>query len=265
MNTKKYSKEFIAGCFVLVGLLCIAYMTVKLGRMELFSNKGYTISAAFSSVSGLRVGANVEIAGVTVGRVTDIRLTADHSAAHVTLNMQDGILVGPNAVAAVKTSGIIGDKFIELSPGSIDKPIGNGGVIQATMAAADIDDIINQFSMSSACWADAYTLTGIFSSITGLRVGAAVQISGVSVGQVSAIDLDPNMGTAAVHMNINPSVELPSDVIASIKTNGLIGGKFISLSLGASDEILKDGGYIHDTVPSLDIEALISKYALGGV
>lgn len=265
MNTRKYSREFIAGCFVLIGLICIAYMTIKLGRMELFSRQGYFVSAVFSSVSGLRVGADVEIAGVSVGRVTEIGLEQGMAAARVTLNMRDGVVLGEDTVAAIKTSGIIGDKFIELSPGNTQKPMQPGGVITASMGAADIDDLINQFSMSSAYSSQAYTLHAMFSSVAGLQVGAAVQIAGVSVGQVSAITLDHAMGVASISMRINREVELPSDVIASIKTNGLIGGKYVSLSLGASEEVLKDGGSIHDTEPSLDIEALISKFALGGV
>ena len=265
MNTKKYSHEFIAGCFVLLGLICIGYMTIKLGRMELFSQKGYFVSAVFSNVAGLRVGASVEIAGVAVGRVTGINLEQESAAARVAINVREGIKVGENAIAAIKTSGIIGDKYIEIMPGTIAKPLAEGGRITSTKSAADIDDLIDQFSMASTHSTNSYRLTGIFSSVAGLREGAAVQIAGVSVGQVSAITLNQEMGVAAVSMRINKHVPLPEDVIASVKTNGLIGGKYVSLSLGASEEMLEDGGIIHYTEPSLDIEALISKYALGGV
>jgi len=265
MNTKKYSREFIAGCFVLLGLICIGYMTIKLGRMELFSQQGYFVSAVFSNVSGLRVGAGVEIAGVAVGRVIGISLEQESAAARVTINIREGIKVGENATAAIKTSGIIGDKYIDIMPGNAAKFLAGVGEIVSTRISADIDDLIGQFSMTSAHSTNFYQLTGIFSSVAGLREGAAVQIAGVSVGQVSAITLDQTVGVAVVSMRIDKDVQLPADVIASVKTNGLIGGKYISLSLGASEEMLKDGGMIHDTEPSLDIEALISKYALGGV
>lgn len=265
MNTKKYSREFIAGCFVLLGLICIGYMTVKLGKMELFSSKGYFVSATFSSVSGLRVGAEVEIAGVSVGRVTEISLDQSIPAARVVMNMKDGIVLGENTVAAISTSGIIGDKFIDITPGDTSRPLGPGGEITTSMGASNLDNLINQFSMASAYSTDAYTISGVFSSVAGLQPGATVQISGVSVGQVSGITLDHVLGTATVHMRIDKDIELPDDVMASVKTNGLIGGKYISLSLGASEELLADGDIIHNTEPSMDIEALISKYALGGV
>ena len=70
-------RETAVGVFVLIGLLCVGYLTIKLGRMELFSQKGFEMSARFDSVSGLRVGADVELAGVPVGRVTAIRLDPD--------------------------------------------------------------------------------------------------------------------------------------------------------------------------------------------
>ncbi len=265
MNTKKYSREFTVGCFVLLGIICIGYMTIKLGRMELFSRQGYSVSAVFSSISGLRVGADVEIAGVPVGRVTGVALESDGAAARVSMNLDIGIKVGADAIAAIKTSGIIGDKFVDIAPGNTKNLLPEGGAITATMGAADIDDLINQFSMASAYSPNSYYLTGVFSSVAGLQAGAAVQIAGVSVGQVASITLDRDLGTAQVELRINKNVQLPEDVIASVKTNGIIGGKYVSISLGASETMLKDGGTIHNTEPSLDIEALISKYALGGV
>ena len=69
-----FAKESIVGVFVVLGLVCVSYLTIKLGRMEVFDSSGYTVTARFSSVTGLRTGANVEIAGVPVGRVTSIRL-----------------------------------------------------------------------------------------------------------------------------------------------------------------------------------------------
>lgn len=264
MNTKKYSRELIAGCFVLLGLVCIAYMAVKLGKMELFSQKGYFVTAEFSTASGLRVGADVEIAGVNIGRVTEIGLDQQASVARVTMNVRDDIVMGVNTIASIRTSGIIGDKFIDITPGDISRPLPAGGVITATMGAANLDGLVNIFSMTSAYSAEAYTVNAVFSSVAGLSVGAAVQISGVSVGQIAGIELDHVMGTATVAMRIDKDVELPDDIMASVKTNGLIGGKYISLSLGASETLLADGDTIYNTESSMDIESLISKYAFSG-
>ena len=78
-----FSKEAAVGFFVMLGLVCVAYLTVKLGRMEVFHSEGYVLTASFNSVSGLRPGAEVEIAGVRVGRVKSIRLDDNESAVDI--------------------------------------------------------------------------------------------------------------------------------------------------------------------------------------
>lgn len=108
-----------------------------------------------------------------------------------------------------------------------------------------------------------YPLRARFTSVTGLKVGAQVEIAGVQVGQVESIFLDPKDQRAVVGFKIRQAVQLSDDVIASIKTAGLLGDKFIQLSPGGSETILKSGDLIIETEPALDIEALISKYAFG--
>ena len=108
-----------------------------------------------------------------------------------------------------------------------------------------------------------YYLKGRFLSVAGLKKGAQVVIAGVKVGQVDEILLDPEEQVAIVRMKILKKVVLTDDVIASVKTSGLIGDKYIKLSPGGSDEILKDGDVITDTESALDIEEIVSKYAFG--
>ena len=141
---KKYSMEFSVGLFVLVGLLCLGYMTVKLGKMELFSEKGHTFSARFSSISGLRVGASVEISGVPVGKVTSIALKTDSYEALVALQIDDDVVITDDAIASVKTSGIIGDKYVSISIGAGD-PVENGGEITETESAVDLEALISKY------------------------------------------------------------------------------------------------------------------------
>jgi len=92
-----------------------------------------------------------------------------------------------------------------------------------------------------------------------------VEIAGVQIGQVDSIRLDPKDYVAMVRLKIRKNIVLTDDVIASVKTSGLIGDKFIMLTPGGSDEILEPGDTITDTEPALDIEELISKYAFGDV
>ena len=112
---------------------------------------------------------------------------------------------------------------------------------------------------------NTYTVEALFSSVQGLRNGANVEISGVQVGRVSAIELDTETYTAKISMKINNTVALSEDTMAAIKTSGLIGDKFVELTPGGSDELLAEGAYITDTEPPVDLIALISKYVFGSL
>lgn len=109
-----------------------------------------------------------------------------------------------------------------------------------------------------------YTITAQFDNIAGVKKGASVQAAGVVVGQVSKIWLD-KAGVANVSLQLSKDVALSVDSMASVKSQGLIGDKFISLSFGGDDELFDDGGILTDTESSVDIESLISKFAFGDV
>ncbi len=109
-----------------------------------------------------------------------------------------------------------------------------------------------------------YTVTAQFDNIAGVKKGASVQIAGVVVGQVAKIWLDED-GVANVSLEVSKTIELPVDSMASVKSQGLIGDKFIALSLGGDEELFKAGGVITDTESAVDIESLISKFAFGDV
>ena len=138
-------KEAAVGFFVLLGLLCVAYLTVKLGRMELTGANGYTIYARFSSVMGLRPGAEVEIAGVRVGRVTEIRLDPEKFMAVVAMRLDDNVRLTDDAIASVKTSGLIGDKYVNLAPGGSGEPVKPGDTLFDTESAVDLESLISKY------------------------------------------------------------------------------------------------------------------------
>ena len=135
--------EFTVGIFVLVGMLCLGYLAIKLGKLELIGGDYYELTAEFSSTSGLKRGASVEIAGVQVGRVKDIGLKKD--LAVVVLAIQYGVPVFNDAIASIRTRGIIGEKFMELSPGGAGEPLQNGGTIQDTESGIDLEQVISQY------------------------------------------------------------------------------------------------------------------------
>jgi len=143
---KRATTETIVGIFVLIGILCLAYLSIKLGKMELFGNNFYQVYADFDSASGLKAGASVEIAGVEVGRVDRIVLDPKSgNRARVYLRIRDGVKVDEDVIASVRTRGIIGDKFILLKPGGADKLLANGGRIRETESAVDLEELVSKY------------------------------------------------------------------------------------------------------------------------
>lgn len=135
--------ELAVGAFVLVGVLCLGYMAIKLGKLDLVGGNYYDLYADFSSTSGLKSGAPIEIAGVEVGRVKAIHLK--NYQANVTLAIKSDIALYSDSIASIKTRGIIGEKFMEMSPGGAGDPLKAGDTIQDTEAGIDLEQVISQF------------------------------------------------------------------------------------------------------------------------
>lgn len=140
-----YSKETAVGIFVLICLLCVGYLTIKLGKMQLGSSNTYTVFARFESASGLRAGADVEIAGVPVGKVESIRLDQENYLAEVTVAINNDVELGEDVIASIKTSGLIGDKYIKLTPGGSPDLLENGSEITDTESSVDIEELISKY------------------------------------------------------------------------------------------------------------------------
>ena len=138
-------RNALIGVFVAIALACMAYLTIKLGRMEVFDDSGYTVTARFTSVAGLRVGANVEIAGVAIGKVSAIRLSTEDFSAQVDLRIDNGVPLSEDVMASVKTSGLIGDKYISITPGGSDEKLAAGSTITDTESSMDLESLIGKF------------------------------------------------------------------------------------------------------------------------
>ena len=142
---KKGNLELVVGIFMLIGIVCLCYLSVKLGKMELFGGDTYPVYAEFDSVSGLKQGAFVEIAGVEVGRIDAIVLLPDKSVARVNMRINSGVKLQDDVIAAVRTRGIIGDKFLKLKPGGSDKLLASGGRIRETESSVDIEELLSKY------------------------------------------------------------------------------------------------------------------------
>jgi len=140
MNQK--TSEIIVGLFVLVGIACLGYLAIKLGKLEVLGNRGYSVYADFSTVAGLKRGDPVEIAGVKVGRVESMGLVDDR--ARLVLRFDDGVKLQEDVIASVRARGLIGEKFVLVSPGASDKIIPPGGRIRETESPPDIPDLIGK-------------------------------------------------------------------------------------------------------------------------
>jgi phospholipid/cholesterol/gamma-HCH transport system substrate-binding protein len=142
---KKINFDAIVGLFVLSGFLAFAYMSLQLGEFSVFSmEKTYSVYATFGNVSGLKRGAIIEMAGVNVGKVNSISL-GENDQAKVQLQINDGVKISDDAIASVKTQGIIGDKYIKISPGGSEELLADGGVITETESALDLEELVSKY------------------------------------------------------------------------------------------------------------------------
>jgi len=142
---KKWSVEVSVGLFVLIGIACIGYLTIRLGKMEIIGDNYYTVSARFQSIAGLKAGSEVELAGVPVGQVEGFSLDQERWMAVVRMKIMKSIVLTEDVIASIKTAGLIGDKYIKLSPGVSDVPLKPGGMIIETESALDIEELISKF------------------------------------------------------------------------------------------------------------------------
>ena len=133
------------GIFVLVGLLCVAYLTVKLGKFEVLGGDYYVLKARFASVSGLKPGSSVEMAGVQIGTVDQISIDPELQVAEVELKIRKNITLSEDTVASIKTNGLIGDKYVKMSPGGSEDVLGDGDRIMETDSAIDLEELISRY------------------------------------------------------------------------------------------------------------------------
>jgi len=140
---KRIDTELLVGLFMIIGITCLTYLSIKLGRMEIIGDNGYKLYAEFSEIGGLKNGASVEIAGVEVGRVKNISL-ADYQA-KIELQINSGVKIQEDSIAAVKTKGLLGEKYIQISPGGDEKIIPPGGKIRETQPPLDLEKAIGNF------------------------------------------------------------------------------------------------------------------------
>jgi phospholipid/cholesterol/gamma-HCH transport system substrate-binding protein len=142
---KRFSVETAVGVFMIAGFLSFAWLAVKLGDVNLFGEETYAVKAQFVSVSGLKEGATVEIAGVTVGKVTKIDLDRGDYEAVVHMSIDRDVELQEDVIASIRTAGIIGDRYVSLMPGGAEEHIGPDGEIFETEPAINLEELVSKY------------------------------------------------------------------------------------------------------------------------
>ena len=138
--------EILVGIFVLACLISAGYLTLQLGDLQVFSSDYTQYRARFSEVGGLVEGSEVRISGVKVGRVNDIRLDRERFAVIVSFGVEQGIKLSDDTIVSVKTRGLIGDKYLNVSPGGSGIYLEPGDIIIDTRAPIDIQELISKYA-----------------------------------------------------------------------------------------------------------------------
>jgi phospholipid/cholesterol/gamma-HCH transport system substrate-binding protein len=148
MNTKQHT-ELLVGIFMLIGIIAITFLALRMGDINLFNNDEYVINAKFTSASGLREGAYVEMAGVTVGKVKRIKFDPESYLAIVSMSLPKTILIPDDSIASIRTAGIIGDKFIKISAGGSEDYVEDGMEIIETEPSINLEELISKYIFES--------------------------------------------------------------------------------------------------------------------
>ena len=135
--------NIVVGIFMVLGIVALGYLSIQLGRVSFLGGRGYAVTVDFPSVGGLKAGSTVEIAGVEIGRVESIGL--DNYQARVKLRVNKGVKLQEDSIASIKTKGLIGEKYVRISPGGSDKIIQAGGKIREVEAPVDFEELLSKY------------------------------------------------------------------------------------------------------------------------
>ena len=146
---KQSKLELIVGAFVLLGLTAVAYLALRIGAGALVGGATYELRARFTNCGGINPGSNVIVAGVPVGRIKAIELNPKDFSAVVTFNVRKAFKFPTDSIASIKTTGLIGDKFLAISPGGDIEYLAPGSLITDTESTVDLESLISRFAFGS--------------------------------------------------------------------------------------------------------------------
>lgn len=145
----KINIELLTGIFVIIGIACFTWLAVSVAGATFREQPGYTLTARFTSISGLRQGAIIEGAGVRIGTVSGIDFDPESFEAIVSLRLNEDVPVQEDAIAAIRTQGIIGEKYIKIIPGGFEELLSDGDEIYETESAISLEELVSRYIFSS--------------------------------------------------------------------------------------------------------------------
>ena len=146
---EKQHTEILVGIFILIGIITITFIALRMGDFGLLNNTQYIIKAEFTSASGLKKGAHVEMAGVSVGKVKNIIFNPETYLAEVYIAIENNIKIPEDSTASIRTAGIIGDKFLKISPGGSETIIEKIMSIVETEPSINLEELISKYIFES--------------------------------------------------------------------------------------------------------------------
>ena len=142
---RRFNTEVVVGLFLILGLATFAFLAVRLGGMGESGAGRYVLEARFQSTSGLKTGADVEMAGVKIGKVLDIRFDPENYEAVVDLSIPDNVELQEDTIASVRSTGLIGGKYVKLTAGGSETILKPGELIVQTEASVNIEELISKY------------------------------------------------------------------------------------------------------------------------
>jgi phospholipid/cholesterol/gamma-HCH transport system substrate-binding protein len=146
---KQSKLELTVGVFMLIGLSAVAYLALRIGAGAMVGGSTYDLQARFTNSGGLNPGSNVIVAGVRIGRIKSIQLNPKDFSAVVTFSVRDEVKLPADTIASIKTTGLIGDKFLALAPGGDTEVLAPGALITDTESTVDLESLISRFAFGS--------------------------------------------------------------------------------------------------------------------
>lgn len=141
---KRENLEIAVGIFVLIGIVALGYLSFRLGKIDMFTRGYYTVYAEFDKVGGIKKGSVVEIAGVPVGSVERVTLNEKYHAV-VEMKILNSVKLPDDSIASIRTKGLIGEKYVQITPGASEQYIAHNGRIRETESSIDIEEVLSKY------------------------------------------------------------------------------------------------------------------------